>query len=249
MSDAVVSDDRIAREQQFHDERFSDEMSRAAQDKYYYALRDGREAFDNRVLELAENADVLEYGCATVDVSKSLAPKAKTVFGIDISNVAIEKAKEGKPDNSDFAVMNAEEMTFEDEKFDFVFGCGIIHHLDIEKSAREIHRVLKPGGRALFWEPLGHNIAFNMYRRLTPEARTPDEHPLLKKDFTLLGEIFEGMDVKHYGLFTLGTVPFRNSALRDPLFAVTRFADRATFAVPGLKWQAWYTTLEMQRAA
>lgn len=241
-------DDRIAREQQFHDERFSDEMSRADQDKYYWAVRDGREVFDARVRELSENADVLEYGCATGDVSLALAPTAKSVFGIDISKVAIEKAKANKPENADFAVMNAEEMTFEDGKFDFVFGCGIIHHLEVDRSAREIQRVLKSGGRALFWEPLGHNVAINMYRGATPEARTPDEHPLLKDDIKTLAEVFDDVKIRYYGLFTLGSVPFRNKPGGKMLFSLARVADKIFFAIPGLKWQAWYSIIEMRRA-
>src|SRR3546814_4334755 len=44
-------------------------------------------------------------------------------------------------------------------------------------------RVLRPGGRAVFIEPLGLNPAIELYRRFTPSARTPDEHPLLRRDF------------------------------------------------------------------
>src|SRR3546814_1101008 len=79
--------------------------------------------------------------------------------------------------------MNAEAMTFPDDSFDLVFGSGIIHHLDIDRAFGEIARVLRPGGRAVFIEPLGLNPAIELYRRFTPSARTPDEHPLLRRDF------------------------------------------------------------------
>ena len=47
-------------------------------------------------------------------------------------------------------------MSFEDSKFDYVVGRGIIHHLDLTVSFRD-KTVLKPGGRAMFVEPLGAN--------------------------------------------------------------------------------------------
>ena len=50
------------------------------------------------------------------------------------------------------------------------------------RGAREIARTLKPGGTALFIEPLGHNPAHQLYRRMTPSMRTADEHPLLQSD-------------------------------------------------------------------
>ena len=43
---------------------------------------------------------------------------------------------------------------------------------------REIHRVLKPGGKLCFWDPLRHNPVINVYRRMATEVRTADERAL-----------------------------------------------------------------------
>src|SRR3546814_2369311 len=113
------------------------------------------------------------------------ATTARTATGIDISDVAIEKGRERARQkgftNVRLEAMNAEAMTFPDDSFDLVFGSGIIHHLDIDRAFGEIARVLRPGGRAVFIEPLGLNPAIGLYRRFTPSARTPDEHPLLRR--------------------------------------------------------------------
>lgn len=49
--------------------------------------------------------------------------------------------------------MNALDLLYEDESFDGVFSCGSIEHfgslLDVARAAREIGRVLKPGGVAV----------------------------------------------------------------------------------------------------
>jgi hypothetical protein len=50
----------------------------------------------------------------------------------------------------------------------------------------EIHRVLKPGGRVLLQEPLADNPLLKIFRRATPDARTPDEAPFTGKQVRAL---------------------------------------------------------------
>jgi hypothetical protein len=47
-------------------------------------------------------------------------------------------------------------------------------------------KILQPKGKAIFIEPLGHNFLINLYRRLTPNIRSADEHPLLAKDLKIM---------------------------------------------------------------
>jgi SAM-dependent methyltransferase len=55
----------------------------------------------------------------------------------------------------------------------------LLHHIPDPKIAiGEMHRVLKPGGKACFWDPLRHNPVINVYRRMATEVRTEDEMPL-----------------------------------------------------------------------
>ncbi|HEY2335376.1 MAG TPA: class I SAM-dependent methyltransferase [Solirubrobacterales bacterium] len=45
----------------------------------------------------------------------------------------------------------AEELPFEDESFDLVFGHAVLHHIpDLDKAFAEFHRVLRPGGAIAF---------------------------------------------------------------------------------------------------
>jgi ubiquinone/menaquinone biosynthesis C-methylase UbiE len=48
---------------------------------------------------------------------------------------------------------DAHHLPYDDATFDYVVGDGILHHLD-DVALGEVHRVRKPGGRALFREPL-----------------------------------------------------------------------------------------------
>lgn len=244
------ADSKIEREREFHNQRFTEEV-RDAQGKYYASIKDGSVAFDRRVLELARDADVLEYGCGAAIQGLGLARTARTLTGIDISDVAIANAEAGAKAqglaNTRYEVMDAERMTFPDASFDLVFGRGIVHHLDLELCFSSVSRVLRPGGRALFWEPLGHNPVLNAYRDRTPDARTPDEHPLLRSDFALARRFFDMPTLRFYGLTTVATVPIRDTKLGDALLGVTRSIDRLLFRSP-LRWLAWYSLIELRKA-
>jgi SAM-dependent methyltransferase len=70
-------------------------------------------------------------------------------------------------------------MDFPDNSFDIVYASNLLHHLpEPEKAIREMHRVLKPGGKACFWDPMKHNPVINVYRKMATEVRTEDETPL-----------------------------------------------------------------------
>src|SRR5437764_9866766 len=48
-------------------------------------------------------------------------------------------------------VCEAEELPFEDDSFDIVFGHAILHHIpDLERAFREFRRALRPGGVIAF---------------------------------------------------------------------------------------------------
>lgn len=244
-----TTDERIAREQAFHNERFGAAEARK-QDAFYFAVTAGAECYKRRVQEAAAGRDVLEYGCACGLNSVSLAAKARSIVGIDISDVAIGQARAAAAasgvSNATFHVDNAERLSFQDGSFDVVFGSGILHHLDFDAAIFELRRVLRPGGRAIFWEPLGHNAAINLYRRLTPHARTADEHPLLRSDFDLIRRRFGSCEVAHFGLCTLASIPFRGRALGRSLRRLGEGVDRHLLRLPVLRWQAWYALMDLR---
>ena len=150
---------------------------------------------------------VLDYGCGIGSITEKIAKfNPQKLFGIDISEVSINKAKEKAKNLNlqiEYSVDNCEKLNFKDSTFDLVFGSGILHHLDIIKAINEINRVLKSGGEMVFLEPLGTNPLINFYRKLTPNSRSIDEHPFVEKDFNLINSLFENVKIDYYGFFTL----------------------------------------------
>lgn len=235
-------DARLERERAFHNERYEEGDSREAQMKYYWAIEEGATRFSQKVIESSIGKDVLEYGCGNSFMASRLGQQARTVKCIDISDTVIQRASDSNThSNVEYMVMDAMNMSFGDSSFDLVFGSGIIHHLDTDRACSEIARVIKDGGKATFWEPLGLNPAINLYRMLTPSARTPDEHPLLPSDFAIMRRYFKSIDVEYYGLVTLAAVPFRSSKFGSGLLSFCKKVDQTLFKIPGFKWLAWYS--------
>lgn len=139
------------------------------------------------------------------------------------------------PDDCHYLEMDAEHLDFDDRSFDLVFGSGILHHLDLEVALAEVSRVLTDGGSAVFFEPMGHDPAINLYRRLTPAMRTPDEHPLRVEDLRTAGRFFGTVVAEYHVLVSFAAIPFRRlrryPAIVDRLNRVDTAALRR---LPGL---------------
>jgi 2-polyprenyl-3-methyl-5-hydroxy-6-metoxy-1,4-benzoquinol methylase len=68
------------------------------------------------------------------------------VFGIDISETAINKAKINYP-TLNFSQGQIESLAFSDSFFDTVFAIEVLEHIvDVQRAIEELRRVLKKGG-------------------------------------------------------------------------------------------------------
>ena len=244
-----MADERIRREAEFHDRHYAtDGASRTAAEKYYSVFARCRASYLNRILEGPGGSRVLECGCGPGADAVRLGEQGAQVVAIDISGRAIERARAQVPDGLDveFFEMNAEALAFADGAFDMVCGTGILHHLDLERAFGEIDRVLKPGGRAVFVEPLGHNPAINAYRRLTPKMRSVDEHPLLMPDFDVARRFFPLVDLTYFNLLSLLAVPLRSRKMFDRAVSALSRADRALMSTaPFTRRYAWNVLIEL----
>lgn len=124
----------------------------------------------------------------------------------------------------DFCEMDAHQLDFADASFDMVFGVAILHHLEFTRAIREIHRVVRNGGKIVFMEPLRHNPLARLVRWFTPHARTPDEVPLGRPELQLIGRNFE-MDNYYSELLSVAGALLAKPILKDPINPVTKFCN------------------------
>lgn len=247
-----MTQSHIEREKEFHNQRFSQEIDPRRGTHRFYAVFKTMYADFKRILnQHAIKATVLEYGCGNAKLTIDIAEKCNHITAIDISDVAIannrKRAMEkGLQDIVTFLVMNAEELQFPDQQFDFVFGAGILHHLVLSKAIPEIARVLKPEGVALFNEPMGHNPIINLFRKLTPKLRSPDEHPLLVSDFQYMKQYFQKIELTFYGLLT-PYVAILPKVLQNIVLPPVEWFDRKILKMKWLQRFAWFVIMKLER--
>ena len=181
----MLIDERAAREKAAFDASEVLENSARLQQRFYHVRESrntlyGERFFEDTLAVICKDAVVLDYGC----FDGRLAPKyknlgAKRIIGIDISERGIGIANTTWGDIAEFQVCDAHNVhMLGDSSVDAIVGKAILHHLNFEQAIGEVRRLLRPGGTALFLEPLYDNPASKLFRFLTPHARTKDEKPL-----------------------------------------------------------------------
>lgn|SRR5262249_21281017 len=117
--------------------------------------------------------DVLELGCGDGENTILLVNRGAKVCGVDISDARIARARRrmevnGFVEGFEFFTGSAQELPFPDRSFDVIFGIATLYNFDLELASREIWRVLRPGGHAVFKEPVRNSRFLRFIRRLIP---------------------------------------------------------------------------------
>ncbi|OGG46432.1 MAG: hypothetical protein A3F84_05320 [Candidatus Handelsmanbacteria bacterium RIFCSPLOWO2_12_FULL_64_10] len=213
---------------------------------------------------------VLDLGCGAGEASVCLARRGARVWAADLSGEMLRAAgrlaeRYGVRGRVRLVKVDAEAMAFPSGAFDAVYGFGVLHHLDLDAAATEVARVLRPGGRAVFVEPLKYNPIINLYRWMSPDVHTRDEHPMSFADFERVGRRFREVGHREFQLLALlihvyffailkldpRTERYWKRAVQDGRrfegwFRAIRWADRALLrCVPPLRRMSWASVVEL----
>jgi len=148
------------------------------------------------MLELKPDDDLLDVACGSGHFLSKYAADARTVTGLDLSEVGIEMARKNNAKRvaagtAEFVQADASEFPWEAGRFSVVteMSCLALFSEPVE-TLKEMHRVLRPGGRMVLCIPLNaedgkdHSRVFRKYgyriwsehevRALVREAGFPD---------------------------------------------------------------------------
>ncbi len=157
---------------------------------------------------------ILDYGCGSGWLSTYLAQRGALVEGFDISAKLVELGLRrahinGVGEKVHLRKMIAEQLEYPNGMFDRAVGISILHHVSLSEAGRELFRVLKPGGKALFIEPLGESNVLNAIRNYVcrvhhGQIRAVDaEHPLTYSDIKTIGSMFSNIEIKEFQLIEM----------------------------------------------
>ncbi len=153
--------------------------------------------------------DALDYGCGHGMASVVMARRGARVTSFDLSDDYLSEASRRAAANHvaiRFVQADGHCLPFDDASFDAVWGNAILHHLDLTIAGRELRRVMRPQGVAVFCEPWRDNPILSFARRRLPypgKARTPDEVPLGDADLSKLSAVFSHVECHGFQLLSM----------------------------------------------
>lgn len=188
---------------------------------------------------------ILHANCRTAKYTAHLANDTTTVFGVDPSSAMLTLAKSRL---HVVGLYSSDSVPFKDNSFDYVLLLDTINQSKyplLAASAREMHRVLKPGGviiasmvhpNAPFWTPDGV-LTYHSEKAARSGTLTVWQYNLsdgtsfvdyhVRHELSTVAELFrKGFDVKRYHVPNL-----------PPLFDPAKYGFREFFFFKGIKKQ------------
>jgi len=231
----------------------SSTVKKHAKSRFVYETNTAvRKYIDSWIKSNVRGKVVLDLACGSGEITR-LSSKygAKLSIGTDLAALTIENNREQlSRDTEDifFILDDAENMTLPSNSVDIVICSGMLHHVQLEKTAHEINRVLKSGGKVLAIEALKHNPVLSLYRKLTPNARTHWEsaHILGVGDAKLLGSIIPLKQIKYWQMFSIFAI-FFPGVTRGLALKVFNQIDSFLLKIPYINRMAWIFTIELEK--
>jgi len=118
------------------------------------------------LLDLKSEDHLLDVACGLGRMMEAADPYTKNLYGIDISNVAIETAKKKFPDYN-LQLANAEKLPFEDNLFEKITCLGSLERmLDLELVFSEMQRVSNNNAKFCFLVRNSRSFKWVLFKKL-----------------------------------------------------------------------------------
>jgi len=141
--------------------------------------------------KIPAKSQVLEVACGTgisTEYLRNFLPETTSIIATDLveAMLAVARKKRGSLPNVEYKVADAQDLPFEDERFDAVVcQFGIMFFPDKLKGLSEMVRVAKPGSLIAFnvWDSVEHNKVFKVVQDVVENFFESDPPEFLKVPF------------------------------------------------------------------
>ena len=121
-----------------------------------------------------EGLNIIDIGCGAGKITRALSEMGAYVTGIDPGERQIKLARSVKLiGNERFLEGAAEKLPLDSKSMDIALFCNSFHHVNRDNfdiAIEEAHRVLKPGGKLYFSEPIADGPQFELSRLINDET-------------------------------------------------------------------------------
>lgn len=166
------------------------------------------------------NKVILDFACGNGRHSIYFTLNGGYVYSFDIQRKLLRELKEKSERYLISSEINifcgiGENLALKDSSFDIVWGNAVLHHMDVELVGKELFRILKPGGIAVFKEPMDFTLkTFVQYlakklmvdnplgEYITKDGASENHKNLSHKDLSLLKKSFTLSNFQYFRLLS-----------------------------------------------
>lgn len=147
---------------------------------------------------------ILDVGCGSGWIAKSLIPRGKKVVSLDVSKLnPLKVHNQIKNENHFPFVADSFKLPFKDDSFDCVIASEVIEHVyEPDKFLEELFRVVSKGGRMIISTPYKEKIRYHLC--IHCNKKTPENAHLHSFDENILKSLYTKDDLKKFNSIIFG---------------------------------------------
>jgi len=115
---------------------------------------------------------IVDVGCGTGDLVRWLTKQGARVVGVDTAAMIARAEQDPQVGDESYLVGSAEGLDFENGSRDLLTYFASLHHVprnEMSRALEKCHGILKPGGAAVFLEPLAEEGSYYDIVRLVDD--------------------------------------------------------------------------------
>jgi 2-polyprenyl-3-methyl-5-hydroxy-6-metoxy-1,4-benzoquinol methylase len=169
------------------------------------AKHEERRVHEVIISQVPKNSNlILDVGCGSGWLAKSLIPKGKKVVSLDVSKINPLKVHNQIGNKNHFPfVADSFKLPFKDHSFDCVIASEVIEHVyEPAKFLEELFRVVSKGGRLVISTPYKEKIRYHLC--IHCNRKTPENAHLHSFDENILRNLYTKDDLKKFSSAIFG---------------------------------------------